>query len=1027
MRRFAVCLLALALTVPFVASDRPASKTHEVSLNGHVFTLPTCFTIEVAARAPLVDRPIAADLDDEGRLFVADSSGSNEKVDVQLKKKPHRVVRLTDGDGDGVYDKSTVFADKMMFPEGMMCRDGHVYVAAPPSIWKLTDADDDGVAEKRSEWFEGKTLTGCANDLHGPYNGLDGWIYWCKGAFAEQRHKLEGRKELVTKAAHVFRARPDGSGIEPVMTGGMDNPVDVVFTASGERIFTTTFFQHPGNGLRDGLIHAIYGGVYGKEHAVLDNHPRTGPDLMPVLSHFGAAAPAGLHRYESDNFGSEYKDNLFAAQFNMAKVSRTVLTPHGATYKSREEDFVVSSNRDFHPTDVIEDADGSLLIIDTGGWYKLCCPTSQLVKPDVLGAIYRVRHKDAPKIDDPRGKKINWAKLGGDELTRLLGDARPVVRRRAIETLAKGNRLPVNPVTVEARRNAVWAATRVDLRAARSEVRSALDDEDETVRQAALHSVALWRDRAAVPKLLKLLESKSAHNQRGAAEALGRIGDAKAVPALLDAIDRPCDRVLEHSLIYAMMEINNPEAVKKGLDSKSARVRRAALLALDGMDAGKLDAAPVLKELDSSDAATKEAAWWIARRHPAWGDDLAGHFTARLAAADKLPEKEKADLAAQLSRFAASPEISALVASRLEKGSVSERRLLLAAMAGVRLKELPPKWTAALLTALEGELTADAVRAARQLPVSDAKTPKVTARLRAVAADDKVPAATRVAALAAIPGTGARLDAGAFSLLCKSVEKDQPGEQRGPAADVLSRAALSGEQLLMLAALMKSVGPMEVEPLLEPFAKGKDEKVGLQLMESLLASAARSAVRIDRLRARMESYPASVKKQVEALAAELDADQEKRKHQIDELLPLVKKADVRRGQKVFNNQKVACASCHAIGYLGGKLGPDLTRIGKVRDERDLLESILFPSASFVRSYEPVEVVTAKGRVHNGLVKRDSPEEVVLALNATEEVRIARADVDQVRPGKVSIMPAGLEKQLTAQELADLVAFLKACQ
>ena len=48
------------------------------------------------------------------------------------------------------------------------------------------------------------------------------------------------------------------------MTGGMDNPVDVVFTPGGERIFTTTFLQQPGGGRRDGLIHAVYGGVYGK-------------------------------------------------------------------------------------------------------------------------------------------------------------------------------------------------------------------------------------------------------------------------------------------------------------------------------------------------------------------------------------------------------------------------------------------------------------------------------------------------------------------------------------------------------------------------------------------------------------------------------------------------------------------------------------------------------------------------------------------------------------------------------------------
>ena len=90
-------------------------------------------------------------------------------------------------------------------------------------------------------------------------------------------------------------------------------------------------------------------------------------------------------------FGDGYRDNFFATLFNLQKVTRHVLEPSGGTFKSRDSDFVVSDNRDFHPTDVLEDADGSLLVVDTGAWYKLCCPTSQLAKPDVLGAIYRVR------------------------------------------------------------------------------------------------------------------------------------------------------------------------------------------------------------------------------------------------------------------------------------------------------------------------------------------------------------------------------------------------------------------------------------------------------------------------------------------------------------------------------------------------------------------------------------------------------------------------------------------------------------
>src|SRR5262249_31906685 len=134
--------------------------------------------------------------------------------------------------------------------------------------------------------------------------------------------------------------------------------------------------------------------------------------------------------------------NLFACYFNLHKVSRHVLTSQGASFSASEEPFVQSADLDFHPTDVLEDADGSLVVVDTGGWYKLCCPTSQLHKPDVLGAIYRVKRQGAEAPSDPRGKKL-WSGISAqrlampiDELVELLGDSRPAVSHRAVEGLA---------------------------------------------------------------------------------------------------------------------------------------------------------------------------------------------------------------------------------------------------------------------------------------------------------------------------------------------------------------------------------------------------------------------------------------------------------------------------------------------------------------------------------------------------------------------------------------------------------------
>src|SRR4029078_11710553 len=87
---------------------------------GPALTVSAGFVIERVAGPPLVNRPIVADFDDEGRLYVADSAGSNDKTDKQVIDRPHRIVRLEDTDGDGRFDKSVVFADKMMLPEGTM-------------------------------------------------------------------------------------------------------------------------------------------------------------------------------------------------------------------------------------------------------------------------------------------------------------------------------------------------------------------------------------------------------------------------------------------------------------------------------------------------------------------------------------------------------------------------------------------------------------------------------------------------------------------------------------------------------------------------------------------------------------------------------------------------------------------------------------------------------------------------------------------------------------------------------------------
>lgn len=110
--------------------------------------------------------------------------------------------------------------------------------------------------------------------------------------------------------------------------------------------------------------------------------------------------------------------------------------------------------------------------------------------------------------------------------------------------------------------------------------------------------------------------------------------------------------------------------------------------------------------------------------------------------------------------------------------------------------------------------------------------------------------------------------------------------------------------------------------------------------------------------------------------------------------------------------------------MGGVIGPHLQGIGKRRTPRDLVESILFPSASLVQSYDTWIVITADGRTLTGVLLEDKPDEIVLSAGVDKAFRLPRTAIEEMTRSDKSIMPDGLDKTLTDQDLADLIAYLK---
>ncbi|MEX2027379.1 MAG: hypothetical protein WEH44_08760, partial [Pirellulaceae bacterium] len=677
--------------------------------------------------------------------------------------------------------------------------------------------------------------------------------------------------------------------------------------------------------------------------------------LPPPLPHLGPAAPCGLAIYESQVFGKEYEQNLFACNFNLHRVTRHELTKKGGSYESKDSEFVVSSNLDFHPTDILEDADGSLLIVDTGGWYKLCCPSSQLWKPDIRGGIYRVRRTDAAKVDDPRGLKLAWKEAKAMDLVARLDDSRPSVRKRTIEQLARGGPKAASAIAFslalegseERNRNAIWTVARFN--GGGSLVRDALKDNFAGSESAALQTISLWRDKEALPLLLDLLPKRK--DSTLVAEALGRIGDSSAVAPLLIELAEPRERAMEHALIYALIEIGDAQATRQGLAANSLHARRAALIALDQMENGGLTPDDVVPLLDVEDPQLKETALWVVGHHADWGSALVGYLAQRLKTGPTV-EVEREELSGLLARFAKQQTVQELLAKSLADNELptASRRACAAAMAAAGLKDpLPAPWLDALAAAAVAQpaaLSADAVAAVRQLLNAKTRHAGLSAELEKLARDSARPIELRLSALAAIPGGLAAVDESLWRLLQGGL-KDSVAA-RAAAADAIAAATLSADQLRDLLAHVEAAGPLEVDKLLAAFEKQPDEALGLALVATLKKSPSLTSLRIDLIKTHLAKFTPAVHKAAQELYALINADIATQSQRLEEMLPKIAGGDIRRGQQVFHGTKAVCNACHAVGYVGGKSGPDLTRIAQTRNERDLLESILFPSASLVR-------------------------------------------------------------------------------
>lgn len=1014
-RRWRASLAFLFVTVV------PAARFADAGETVATLKLPPGFVAEVVAGPPLVQHPLMACFDDQGRLYVTDAAGVNLDEKELQEQLPNGIRRLEDADGDGRFDRSTMFADRMTFPNGGAWHGDSLYVASAPFIWRLRDQDGDGVAEERTKLIGEFGFIGNAADIHGCFIGPEGRLWWCDGRHGHEVRDKDGAIISQGESARIFSCRLDGSDFRTHCGGGMDNPVEIDFTPTGDVLGTVNlFYQTRG----DCLVHWLPGGRYPRDDQpqCLAEFRRTGDLLGPVFN-YGHVAVSGAMRYRGDSLGPEFRESWFVCEFNTHQVNVTRLAPSGSTYGAERADFLRSESIDFHPTDVLEDADGSLLVIDTGGWFRYGCPTSQVAKPEIAGAIYRIRRADAPRVDDPRGNQIEFAKADEQKLLKLLGDDRWVVQDRAQQELVRRGEASVQGLlaTTEsqnphARVLAAWAIHQISP----STARALMDAPDPQVKQVAMQSAGWNADSQATASLAASLTSPGAAIRRTAAEALGRCGAHAHTSALLDAVRFALDRAEEHALIFAAIEAGDVPALAAGLRSPHPAVQRAALMALEQVSPAAVDRDAVLAMLGSTEPlAVREAMSSVAKRAD-WTEAMPARWRAWLA--EPLDAARAEWLRGALIAFSGDAATQAFVAEQLQSSAVntSVKVLLLDVVRSSELAPPPSNWIAALEAGSQSEdpqLRLAFVRAA-----AGVRDSRLTGALMSAAQSPEE--STRLSAIRGLAVLGAKLDDQDWASLIAAWNSATDEAARSEWSAAVARAELSEAQLLQLAAAIPQAQPLELAALLPAFRRGRTSDVGLALVQSLAQHEGLAVVSYAEVRAALAGFPSDVRDAMEKLLADREVVSEDQQARLAEFDARSGSGDIDRGRALFFGARAACSACHRAESRGAAIGPDLSHIAAIRTRRDLGESILYPSLTLARGYDTLLTLSTKdGLVYHGLVERESSDALYVRTGQRELVRVDREEIDEQAPSRVSIMPQGFGELLSDAELDDLTAYL----
>ncbi len=937
--------------------------------------VPSGFRVELAAAEPLVLDPVAFDWDERGRLWVVEMA--DYPLGMDGKGKPGGRVRiLEDTKGDGHYDKATLFADGLNFPNGILTwRDGAIITAAP-EILLLRDTDGDGKTDERRVLVSGLQEGNQQLRANGLRWGLDNWVHVAIGGHhgkygVNTRLKSARTGQDVLVGSRDFRFRPDTGELEP-----QSGPTQFGRNRDNWGRWFGTQNSNP-------LWHYVLPDHYlrrnphfGAAQTLVQLLTPPNPPVFPAsplekryhsftqAGHFTSACAGMIYRDSVLFLGIETHGFVCEPFHNLVQHVR--LTDNGVTFSARRAtedgplDFFASEDRWCRPVMLREGPDGALWVADMYR-YMIEHPDwlpkegkAELLphyrEGDDRGRIYRVSRTSTPAFLPPRFDKLNTAQLVAaldtsngwqrDKIQQLLLWRADQTAAPALRELARTNAHPLTRLHALCALDGLGALEP-------AAVARALADGHPGVRENALRLAETRFTPEVLAAAVRLADDPDAKVRLQLAFSLGAATYALAGETLARLLTA---NAAEPMLVAAVMSSAIPHL----------RPLIAAASRADPTAAGSLIEPLLTIALGVND-------------RDALAQLLAPTLTPPAAGARHTPE--------QLAAFARLLDQLAQRNTTLEKLRGSP-----APGGGDAL--------ARLLDHAHG----------------------FTTRARTTAADIHTPPAERIAAASLLSRDPAARDE-AIELLSTWLTPQQTADAQAAAIRALAATAATAVPAA-LARAWPGLSPLPRQAALaawlgrEPWAFDLVQRISRQELPATIVDTTQRSRLLKHDSKRIQQLAAK------ALASPAAAARGK---VVEAYQPALKLSGAAaKGREIYLR---LCANCHKRGNDGKDVGPDLVSVAAHPSEK-LLASILDPSADVQPGYSAYTCALQNGEEFYGLVAAETANSVTLKLADGSQKVVLRNQIASLRSQNLSLMPEGLEAGLTHQDMADLLAFLR---